>query len=80
MRGGESAIPPLSSSDLLSLPELGINVPLSLALSDQEFYSHLKKCVSDYNAAAALSSKSLVDFDDLHTRYTEYVEALKSFL
>jgi len=70
----------ISSSDLLEIAELGITIPLSGALNVTEFYDILKKAVSDFNSDAALSGNPSIDFDDLHTRYNEYVEALKIFI
>ena len=80
MRSKGSSVGVLSPSDQLKLPELNITVPLKLALDHHAFYAHMKKAVSDYNANAALSGKSPLDFDDLHTRYSEYVAALIQYL
>jgi len=70
----------LEPSDSLAITPLGVNIPLSVALNEQDFYFVLKKAVSEYNSNAALNGKLPEDFDDLHTRYFEYIEALKSFL
>jgi len=79
-RGNELSAMVIKSSDLIKITELGIDVPLQLALAEQDFRMFLKQTVSEYNAHAALNSKSPEDFDDLYTRYSEYIEALKSFL
>ena len=80
MRSKGSSVTVLSPSDQLELPELNITVPLELALDHQAFYAHMKKAVSGYNAEASLNGKSPLDFDDLHTRYGEYIEALIQYL
>jgi len=67
-------------SDLLEITELGITIPFSVAVNVSEFLDLLKKAVSDFNADAALSNRSPIDFDDLYTKYSEYVEALKGFI
>ena len=65
-------------SDLLEIPELGMTVPFSRVLNTLQFYDLLKKATSDFNSDAALSGYEFVDFDDLYTRYSEYVEAFKT--
>jgi len=67
-------------SDLLEIVELGITIPLSMALNVTVFYDILKRAVSDFNSDAALSSNPPIDFDDLYTKYSEYIEALKIFI
>lgn len=66
--------------DSIAVTELNINIKLEVALNEQEFYAYMKKAVSDYNANAAINGVSGKDFDDLHTRYNEYIEALKSLI
>jgi len=70
----------ISSSDLLEIAELGITIPLSGALNVAAFYDTLKKAVSDFNSDAALSGNPPSDFDDLYTKYCEYIEVLKIFI
>lgn len=79
-RSSEPSFLVLKQSDLIKITELGVDIPLPTTLNEQEFYQHLKQAVSEYNANAALNSKLPVDFDGLHTRYSEYIEALKSFI
>jgi len=67
-------------SDLLEIAELSITIPVARALIISEFYNTLKKAVSDFNADSALSGNTPIDFDDLYTKYCEYVEALKGFM
>jgi len=67
-------------SDLLEIAELGVTIPFSRALNVTEFYDILKKAASDFNSDAALSGNTPIDFDDLYTKYCEYVEALKGFI
>ena len=78
-RDKSPSLPALEPSDLIRITELNMDIPLSLVLDEQKCYQHLKQMVSEYNGNAALTNKSPVDFDDLHTRYSEYIEALKSF-
>ena len=66
----------ISPSDLLEIAELGITIPLVRASNVEEFYDILKKAVSDFNADAALTDGLSQDFDDLYTKYSEYIEAL----
>ena len=70
----------IKPSDLLEIIELGIIIPLSKALNASEFYDTLKKAASDFNSDAALNGNLPIDFDDLHTKYSEYIEALKIFM
>lgn len=81
--------PPLlviTPTDVLEIVELGITIPISRALDSPVFYDTLKKAVSDFNADAALNENAhfnedaYIDFDDLYTRYWEYVEVLKTFI
>jgi hypothetical protein len=67
-------------SDLLEITELGITIPFSEASNRSRFYDILKRAVSDFNSDAALNGNSPIDFDDLHTKYSEYVEVLKKFV
>ncbi|MCL1990611.1 MAG: hypothetical protein FWG67_06955 [Defluviitaleaceae bacterium] len=67
-------------SDLLLLPELAVTIPLSKALDEAAFYRTLKKAVSEFNSDAALNDRLFLDFDDLHTKYSEYAEVLKPLL
>ena len=74
----EGTIPTaISSSDLLEIAELSITLPLSMAFVEADFHETLKKAVSEFNSDAALSGFSPYDFDDLYTKYSEYIEALK---
>jgi len=70
----------ITPSDLIEVAELDLSVPFSEALDTSKFYDILKKAVSDFNSNAALNGKPSVDFDDLHTKYSEYIEALKLFV
>jgi|GEM_PF-1807896 len=70
----------LNSSDLLEIAELGITLPFSEILNNAVFYDILKRAVSDFNADAALTGRTSVDFDDLYTKYSEYVAVLESFI
>jgi len=76
--GAQSALV-ISPSDLLKIEPLNVGVPLPVAFNESDFYQNLKEAVSNYNADAALSGGLSVDFDDLHTKYCEYIAALKSF-
>jgi len=67
-------------SDLLEVVELDMTLPFSEALDRSIFYQTLKKAVSDANSDAALSGHLPIDFDDLYTKYSEYLEALKIFV
>jgi len=74
---------PLASikpSDDVEIAEIGVIFPLSWALDDRVFYEKLKEATSLYNQQAALNSQDAIDFDDLHTRYWEYMMALKHFI
>ena len=79
-RGAEPSASLIKLSDLLLISELNISVPFAEALDESKFYHYLKKTVSEFNANAALNGNPPLDFDDLHTRYSEYFAALKSFL
>ena len=79
-RSNEPSVLVLKPSDLIKITELGVDIPLQTTLDEQEFYQYLKQAVSEYNAHAALNSKLPEDFDDLYTRYSEYIEAVKSFI
>ena len=70
----------IKPSDILEVAELGITFPFSRALDEAGFYDLLKKATSDFNSEAALSGNPPVDFDDLYTKYSEYVEALEIFI
>ena len=67
-------------SDLLEIAELNVSFTFSKALNDPEFYNILKKATSDFNSNAALNGNLAVDFDDLYIKYSEYIEALKTFV
>jgi len=69
----------ISPSDLLEIAELSITIPFARALNAKEFYDTLKKAASAFNSDAALNGNPPIDFDDLYTRYSEYIEALKLF-
>jgi len=80
LKNEDSSTMVILPSDLLKIAELGITIPLSRALNEIEFYDTLKKAVSDFNSDAALSGNPSIDFDDLSTRYSEYVEVLGRFI
>ena len=69
----------IEPSDLLVISELNVRIPFAEVFEEQEFYQYLKKAVSEFNAGAALNGNAPADFDDLHTKYSEYLAALKSF-
>jgi len=70
----------ISPSDLLEIVELGMVCPLSMAVVETAFHDTLKKAVSAFNSEAALNGFPPHDFDDLYTKYSEYIEALSSFI
>ena len=70
----------ISPSDLLEVAELDITFPLSVAMVKEGFYDALKKAVSEFNSDAALNGHAPHDFDDLYTKYSEYIEALSIFI
>lgn len=72
--------PILSPNDVLVVEELGQEVLFSLAMDASDFYHFLKKGVAGYNSQAFLSNGDLLDFDDLYTKYEEYLEVLSLFL
>ena len=80
LKNNRMAITKVATSDLLEITELGVTFPLAQTLNLSEFYHSLKKAVSDFNSDAALNGNSPIDFDDLHTKYSEYIEALKLYL
>lgn len=67
-------------SDLLEIPELNLTLLFSKALEPAEFYDTLKKATSDFNSNATLNGKPPIDFDDLYTKYSEYIEVLKTVI
>jgi len=70
----------ISLTDTLYVEEIHVKMPITAALDELAFYEQLKKATSDYNANAALNGTTPVDFDDLHTKYLEYIHALDSFI
>ncbi|MCL2560178.1 MAG: hypothetical protein FWE07_06785 [Turicibacter sp.] len=80
LKKDRASAPTISSSDLLEIDELGITVPFATAMANEAFYLVLKKAVSDYNSEAALAGTAPIDFDDLHTKYSEYVEVMANFI
>jgi len=68
------------ASDLMEIGEIDFTIPLAEALDSPLFYTTLKRAVSDYNADAFLSGRDSVDFDDLHTKYGEYVDTLQMLI
>lgn len=64
----------------IEITELEITIPVLKALQPATFYNVLKKAVSEFNAAAALNDNSYIDFDDLYTKYSEYMEAIINFV
>ena len=70
----------IRSSDLLEIPELSLTLSFLTAVNTADFYDTLKKAVSEFNSAAALYDLPSLDFDDLYTKYSEYIEALKPFM
>lgn len=70
----------LSSCDLIEVTELNTTFPILEATQPSKFYNLLKKAVSDFNSDAALNGKPDVDFDDLYTRYSEYMEVMMGFV
>jgi len=79
LKNSGSPAPLINPSDLLEIAELNITIPLSKALKTIEFYDMLKKAVSDFNSDAALNGNLSVDFDDLYTRYSEYIAVMEYF-
>ena len=79
-RTGKPLVMISPSVDMLEIAELGIILPLSKVLNPSEFYDALKKAVSEFNADAALNGTLYLDFDDLHTKYSEYMEVLERFI
>jgi len=67
-------------TDFFEITELNLTIPVIDAVQSTIFYDRLKKAVSDFNSDAALNGKENVDFDDLYTRYSEYIEALVGFI
>jgi len=72
--------PPLNVEDVLLIEEIGSEMALRHGTCEQMFYNCLKEMVSAYNQEAELSGNLPVDFDDLHTKYSEYLAVLQTFL
>jgi len=70
----------IGPTDLLEITELGITIPLGKAVNGSVYDDTLKKAVSDFNSNAALNGNLTLDFDDLHTKYSEYIEVLRTFM
>ena len=79
-KSNRATVEVVKTSDLIEISELGITLPLALALEESGFHSILKKAVSDFNSDAALNGALPVDFDDLYTKYSEYMAVLKLFV
>ena len=77
-RGG-TPLANIKPTDRLKIAELGVTFTFSVALNKPEFYDALKKAVSSFNSEAALNGIDGIDFDDLYTKYDEYLSALASF-
>lgn len=80
LKKNSTSVVEIRTSDLLEITELGITLPFSIVSNVSAFYHILKKAVSDFNLDAAINSNPPLDFDDLHTKYSEYIEALKIFM
>ena len=72
------SVPVIGPSDLLEIAELNMTTPFANTVHTLEFYCALKKAVSDFNGQAAINDHQPVDFDDLYTKYIEYIEALQT--
>jgi len=70
----------ITKEDLIEIVEINTSLPLIEAIEIESFSQRLKKEISDYNSQAALNGNDLVDFDDLNTKYIEYIEALTTFI
>lgn len=80
LKNNNESVVKIRISDLLEITELGVTFPLTTVSDVSEFYYILKKAVSDFNSDAAINGHPPIDFDDLHTKYSEYMEALKIFM
>jgi len=80
LKSTDETVKKVMLADLLEITELGMTIAFYLAVDVSKFYNLLKKAVSDFNADATLFDKELIDFDDLYTKYSEYVEVLKMFI
>lgn len=65
--------------DFLLVEELGKSFSLAGVFDERRFLDDLKKATSEFNLDAALNGDAPLDFDDLSTKYCEYIETLKSF-
>lgn len=63
----------------VEIPELVATLPLKEVFDADVFYTSLKRLVSTFNQEASLSGQAHADFDDLHTKYSEYVEAMRLY-
>jgi len=72
--------PALKINDVLFIEEIGKEISLRNALNEPLFHDLLKGAVSEVNQEAALDGTPVIDFDDLYTKYSEYVTALQWFI
>lgn len=69
----------LQLQDILYFPEVKLALTYEQAKDVTNFKNHLKQAVSNYNSHAFLADEPLLDFDDLHTKYDEYMSVLEVY-
>jgi len=72
--------PSVTRDDLLLIEELEEKLSLTCAIDEALFYNELKKMVSAFNQETALTGRPSIDFDDLYTKYSEYIAVLQPFI